>query len=157
MSHPVSAKSTAQRRTRGFTLIEVMITVAIIAILSAVAVPAYTDYIRRGQLPDAFNTLSDYRIKMEQYYQDNRHYGVDGCGDVGGVGPSWNTFSATKYFTYACRTGGQTYDITAVGSAGRAIGYDYSINQAGTKGTTKYAGALVTASCWMSKSSTSCD
>jgi type IV pilus assembly protein PilE len=61
---------------RGFTLIEVMIVVAIVAILSSVAYPAYTDYVRRGQLQEAFTNLANYRIQMEQYYQDNGHHGL---------------------------------------------------------------------------------
>ena len=49
------------RQVRGFTLIEVMIAVAIIGILSAVAYPSYRDYITRGQLTDATTGLSTVR------------------------------------------------------------------------------------------------
>ena len=77
---------------RGFTLIEVMIVVAIVAILATVALPAYTDYLRRGQIPEAFTYLSDYRVKMEQYYQDQRMYGVGTCANAAST---WNGFSPT--------------------------------------------------------------
>ena len=69
-------RSTKRLPASGFTLIEVMITVAIVAILGSIALPAYFDYVRRGQLPEAFSNLADYRVKMEQYYQDNRNYGT---------------------------------------------------------------------------------
>lgn len=58
-----------------------MVAVAIVAILAGTALPAYTDYVRRGQLPDAFSALADYRVKMEQYYQDRRNYGTAACTD----------------------------------------------------------------------------
>lgn len=82
-----------------------MIAVAIIGILAAVALPAYNDYVRRGQLPEAFNALSDCRTKMEQYYQDNRNYGssATACADNAAAN-TWNTFPSTiKYFSFDCR------------------------------------------------------
>jgi type IV pilus assembly protein PilE len=70
-------------RSRGFTLIELMITVVVIGILAAVAYPSYTDYIRRGKISQATSELSAMRVRLEQYYQDNRNYGVAGCADAG--------------------------------------------------------------------------
>jgi prepilin-type N-terminal cleavage/methylation domain-containing protein len=60
------------KNTSGFTLIEVMITVAIIAILSAVAIPSYNNYMVRGKIPKAttglastaFSITSNYYIKL---------------------------------------------------------------------------------------------
>jgi type IV pilus assembly protein PilE len=64
--------STPGRQNTGFTLIEVMIVIAIIAILAGVAMPSYVDYLRRGRIPDATATLSTLQVKMEQWFQDNR-------------------------------------------------------------------------------------
>lgn len=64
----------AGRSGAGFTLIEVMITVAIVAILAAIAMPSYRDYVLRGQLVDGTNGLAAMRADMERYYQDNRTY-----------------------------------------------------------------------------------
>jgi type IV pilus assembly protein PilE len=157
-----NAHAVYRRATAGFTLLEVMITVAIIGLLASVAVPSYTSYVRRGQLSEAGTYLSDYRVKMEQYYQDNKNYGAT-AGTVcatDATASTWNGFSpGAKYFTFSCLTSssGQAYTLTAAGSGGNTTGYDYTINQAGNKGTTKYAGTTTTANCWMTKSSTSCD
>jgi type IV pilus assembly protein PilE len=155
------APSTRRGRHEGFTLIELMITVAIVAILAAVALPAYGDYVRRGQLPEAFSGMADLRVKMEQYYQDNRSYGSNGgnCADTNT--PAWAastptlTYSGSQFFTFTCAVtnGGQGYRITATGSAGRATGHIFTITHANQRATTEFKGNAVTASCWLSKGS----
>lgn len=129
-----------------------MITVAIVAILAAVALPSYTSYVLRGQLPEAMTYLSDYRVKMEQYYQDNRSYGTAACADGTGA-PAWNTFApaGAKYFSFSCALGAdtQSYALTATGIGARTTGYVYgfaSVNSA--KSTTRFAGAAVNKACW---------
>ena len=154
MMHPTAP--TKRRAERGFTLIELMVTIAIVAILSSVAIPAYGDYVRRGQLPEAFTKLSDFRVKLEQYYQDNRNYGAAACADVAGA-PSWANFtpSDARYFGYACAltNAGQGYTITATGGSGQATGHTYTINQSNAQTTTSFKGAVVAKTCWVTKGS----
>ncbi len=145
-------------RSQGFTLIEVMITVAIIGILAAVALPSYKDYIRRGQQPEAFNALSDFRTKMEQYYQDNRKYGTGSTCAVGATASSWNGFAATDRFSYVCTITDtatqQAYSITATGTSGQVNGDVYAIDQNGNRTTSVFKGATVSENCWLTKAST---
>jgi type IV pilus assembly protein PilE len=151
----------SRRHAAGFTLIELMIAVAIVAILSMIAMPSYQNYIRRGQLSDAFTALSDMRVKMEQYYQDNKFYGPDAATASCATLPGYTAFTVTtKYFDLQCSAGAapsQTYELKAVGTGGLTTGYDYTLNQAGTKGTAKFAGATATAACWATKSANACD
>ena len=56
---------------RGFTLIELVIAIAIVSILAGIAVPTMSDYLRRGRLIDAVARLSDHRVRMEQFFLDN--------------------------------------------------------------------------------------
>ena len=137
-----------RKLTQGFTLIELMIVVAIIGILAAVAVPSYQDYVRRGELPEAFTFLSDYRVKLEQFYQDNRAYSTNGtCGTaILDFAPA-----SAKYFSYSCATSGtyQTYTLTATGSSGAAVGHAYTLTNAGIKGTTSFKGVSSSKACWL--------
>ena len=151
---------------RGFTLIELMITVAIVAILAGIALPAYRDYVRRGSLPEAHSFLSDYRVKMEQYFQDNKSYGPDGtCATSGGAAPNWAVGldgnaadSPIKNFKFSCSGNpslANSFIITATGNAGTvAAGHVYTITQDDSKprGTTQFKGSAVTnKSCWLIK------
>lgn len=62
---------------RGFTLFELMIAIAVIAILSAMAVPAYQGYIQKAALTDVLQTVSSYRTAIELCYLDDG--GVQSC------------------------------------------------------------------------------
>lgn len=138
------------RHLSGFTLIELMIVVVIVAILASIAIPAYVDYIRRSQVTEAVNQLASLRVSMEQYFQDNRSYANGGsCG----VAMPTTTSGAVKYFTYACdpTTPANGFTITATGAAGQAVGHVYTIDDSNTKATTKFKGNSVTKSCWLIK------
>ncbi len=134
--------------SRGFTLIELMITVAIIAILAAVAVPSYQDYVRRGKITEATSMLAELRIKMEQYYQDNQTYVGGSCAPSAG---------SSKYFTFACSAGpsASAYTIKASGNAAQGMsGYSYTIDENNAKTSTVPGGTGAT--CWITKQGESC-
>lgn len=65
------------KKSKGFTLIELMIVVAIIGILAAVAFPAYQDSVRKGKRSDGQAALMDIMAKQERYYTDNNTYTAD--------------------------------------------------------------------------------
>jgi type IV pilus assembly protein PilE len=133
-------------KQRGFTLIEVFIVVAIIGILAAMAIPQYSDYVTRGELPEAHAGLGAYRVQMEQYYQDNRNYGPGACG---AAAPTY------KNFTHRCvlSNGNQGYTATATGSAGRVIGFTFTINEQNARQTTNaptnWGAASMPANCFI--------
>jgi type IV pilus assembly protein PilE len=140
-------------RQAGFTLIEVMITVAIIGILAAIALPSYGDYVRRGRITEALAGLSDMRVKMEQFFQDNRTYA--GACTTGTVAPKP---ADTAYFTYGCSfLAAGTYTVTASG-AGSMLGFVYTIDQANVRNTTALPTGWSGANngCWVLKKDGSC-
>ncbi|MGA0569294.1 type IV pilin protein [Variovorax sp. VNK109] len=145
------------QRKNGFTLIEMMIVVSIVSILAAIAIPAYSDYIRRSKISEAVAELSSMKLKMEQYFQDKRTY-TDSC-TANTVAP---LPAATKEFTFACPTRTDTtYVVTATGNPGTIMaGFTYTINQAGVKQTlalpTGWPGAGNTTTCWITKKGDLC-
>jgi len=151
------------RRHSGFTLIEAMITVAIIAILAGIALPAYTNYIIRGKLQEASSNLLAMRTKLELYYQDNRSY-VGACAP-GTVAPLPGSPPGTlKYFTVSCTlTDGppQAYTVQAAGIAGTQLdGLILTIDQANVRRTVSVPAGWGTPSgggnCWVTKKSGEC-
>ena len=135
------------KKVNGFTLIELMITIAIIGILGAIALPSYTNYVQQGKITEATSTLSDLRVRMEQYYQDNRTYVGGSCTPAGGV----------RYFVYSCSGApdSDSYTIQAVGIAGEGMGgFRYTIDQSNAKTSTLPDGTI--GNCWISKKGGSC-
>lgn len=144
--------------TRGFTLIELMIAVAIVAILVAVALPAYRDYVLRGQLTDARNLLSSTAARLEQFYQDNRNYGstATACGLA---------MPTNANFTFTCNWGAgaapfgtnQAFVMTATGTGG-TTGFTFTINQRGEQRTTAAptGWGTPTINCWVTRKGGAC-
>lgn len=147
--------SLLQRRLggAGFTLIELMIVVVIVGILAAIALPAYTDYIKRGKIPQATSALSSMRIKLEQYFQDQRKY--TGACDGASVAP----LPAADAFTYTCPTLDAThYTVQATGN-GTMTGFTYTIDQDNVKTTTNLPSAAwgtAPITCWVTAKGGAC-
>jgi type IV pilus assembly protein PilE len=135
---------------RGFTLVEVMIVVAIIGILSAIAIPSYTNYVTQGRITEATSRLSTLQVQMEQFYMDRRTY-------VGGPACTSDATSS-KYFTFSCSgtTTADAFTAQAVGK-GAMLGFTYTVNQAGTKATSAVpTGWTSSSSCWVTRKDGSC-
>lgn len=139
---------------RGFTLIEVMIVVAIVAILSAIALPAYQDYVKRGKIPEATSGLSNARVAMEQWYQDNHDYSA--AGNPCATPSQWNT----KNFTFTCpgaSLSADTYLVKADGNAAQGMGgFHFTINQTSAKTSDISDWGVSGATCWITKKGDSC-
>lgn len=146
----------ALRAGAGFTLIEAMITVAIIGILAAVALPSYRDYILRGHLADASNGLATIRAQMERHFQDNRTYATVGAFTTpcaAAAGP--RTFNL---FVVSCSgtPTGTAFTLQAVGS-GTASGFTFTITEADVRATTAApTGWTTCATGWMLKRGQTC-
>ena len=114
-------------KNKGFTLIELMITVLIVGILASIAVPAYRDYVLRAQLTEGISEMANMRTKLEQYFQDNRTY-VGAC-ETGTLAP---LPTGLKNFALSCSNlGTDTYQITATGSD-----FTYTVDESNNKATT---------------------
>ncbi|MBA2689311.1 MAG: prepilin-type N-terminal cleavage/methylation domain-containing protein [Burkholderiales bacterium] len=151
------------KKNFGFTLIELMVVVVIIGILAAIAFPNYTAYVVRGKVAEATSGLADYRVKLEQYYQDNRNYGVAAASPCGTAGPPVVPALPTgQYFTFTCTVGAtdQTYTATATNKVnvglGAVGGYTFTVDTVNAKTTGNFAGAAENKACWISRSGQTC-
>jgi len=119
-------------RSQGFTLLELMIVVAIVAILTTIAYPNYRDYVIRGQLVDATQGLAAVRANMERYFQDNRTYLA-----VGPFTPPCGAAVITAgRFNITCASGATTFTATAVGAAAPLSGFTFTVDQNDNQVTT---------------------
>lgn len=135
-------------------MIELMVTVAIVAIIAAVGIPSYRDYTLRGKIPQATNNLSTMRVQLEQYYQDNKTY-VGACA-ANTVAP----LPTADDFQYSCPTlTATTFTAQAQGVAsGPMKDFTYTIDESNNRKTTAVPSGWGTApvSCWVTKRGGAC-
>jgi type IV pilus assembly protein PilE len=145
------SKKTASSSLRqaGFTLIEMMITVAVIAILSTLAVPSYRDYVIRGKIPEATSNLAGKRVQMEQFFQDNRTYmGAPACN---------NDTATSQYFDFSCENLGRTTFLLKAVGKGDMAGFWFTLDQNNAKQTPVVPpGWTRSATCWVTRKDGSC-
>ena len=135
----------------GFSLVELMVVVAIAAIIAAFALPSYRDHMLRSYIPEASSGLQLTALRLEQYYQDHRSYlnGTD-CGVA---------LPASQRFTFSCTApaDGQSFLLTATGAEAMA-GFTFTIDQQGQTRTTLLPEGWGTAplDCWITKRGATC-
>jgi type IV pilus assembly protein PilE len=154
MSHPPG-------RCGGFTLIEVMITVAIIAVLAAIALPNYSDYIQRSKIIDATTRLGDLHTDMEKYFMDNRTYQNGGACGVAAKIVTMNADPSADFNITCNPPDAVTYTITATGLPARGMaGFTYTVNEQNVHATTAVPGARgwvgAPANCWILRKDGTC-
>lgn len=141
-------RPTTRAPQHGFTLIELMIVVAIVAILAAIALPSYDAYILRSRVPPGLDALTSAATRLEQRYQDTGNYANGGACGV--------TLPTPANFTVTCALANadQNFTLTSTGT-GRMAGYVYTLTSAGARATTQHPKGAV-ATCWSIRGG-SCD
>ncbi len=145
-------------RSAGFTLIEVMVTVAIVGILAAIALPNYSEFVTRGKLMDAHTKLADLNGKMVTYWSNNNSYVSTGttCGVTAlGVIAAYNADVGAP-FDVSCTGTAATYTITATGRASKGMGsFVLTVDQAGVKSSAGPSG-WTSSTCWFVRKNGDC-
>lgn len=118
------------RKQQGFTLIELMIVVAIIGILAAIAIPAYQDYTIRAQVSEGLNLSGAAKAAVTEYYQDqgafpadNATAGIEAAANITGkyvtsVTVAGNVITVLYGGDANANIVGDTLTMTAVDNAG---------------------------------------
>ncbi len=137
-----------QKKIKGFTLIELMITVIIVGILAAVAIPAYSSYTLRARRTEGQTALLDLASRMDQFYTENNKYMGATLAALG----SGTTSTPNGYYTLSEPTvTDSTFTLEATPTAGKAQANDVctklSINELGVKSFTGGTGVTLK-DCW---------
>ncbi|AVI83044.1 MULTISPECIES: type IV pilin protein [Pseudomonas syringae group] len=127
--------------SRGFTLIELMIVVAIVGILAAIAYPSYTEYVKRTQRSAVASLLSEQVQALERFYSQKGNY-ADYKGVVGG----------NAYYTITPVLNATDFTLTAVPTGGTMMAGDkcgsFVITNTGARSNSGATTGVTTKDCW---------
>ena len=135
-----------KNKNKGFTLLELMMVVAIAGVLAAIALPAYNEYVRRAQRVDATAALLRIQGAQERFYLNNNRYATS----AGALGI---TSTENDYYTLAITATAPTENFTATATAkGPQLADEdcrvFSITGQGTRTATDAGGSDNSAACW---------
>ena len=138
-------------RSKGFTLIELMVTVLVVAILASIAVPGYTNQIRKSRRTDARQALLDAAAREERFFATNNYYSATAT-DLGysawqiPVGGGYYNLNATCTLDTNNHCSDFTLTATPLGTQLKDTSCTtFTLNQTGVQGAT---GAATAATCW---------
>lgn len=140
---------------RGFTLIELMITIAVVGIITAIALPSYNEYIRRSRRSDARVVLLQNAQFMERFLTENDRYdlqrnGVTPVALPNTISPAATTGSQIMYNVTLAAVNRNSYTLQAVPVAGNAMDGDacgsYIIDNLGVKSNANNSRTSI--ECW---------
>jgi len=126
---------------RGFTLIEIMIVIAIIGIVITIGYPSLTEYVKKGRRAEVAGLLSEQAQILERFYSRTNLY-------TGATGLS----AGNDYYTLTPTLADQTFLLTATRKAGSAMAGDkcgdFTITNTGVRSMVNATSGLTTKDCW---------